>query len=493
MLGGKRSAPVSRLAVVYYDARAMRRLPRCAGLIAIAIAAATAASASPPPVDFAGLERLVDAAMAAGMKEEQIPGAAFILVRDDQVVFAKGYGVADVETKRPFTADRTVFPIASVSKLFTATATMQLVDSGKIDLETDANRYLKSVRVPATYPKPVTVAQLLSHTAGFDELPGRRVRSASELMPLGEFLSNRLVRVHPPGEVTSYSSYGISLAGLMVEDMSGLPFESYLRRHLWEPLGMTNTSITVPEDASVLAIAYELEDDTLAAVPYEIYQTPPAASILSSGQDMARFMSAHLQGGRDGENRILSEETTALMHRRRATMHPLLPGWTLGFQESDQNGLRIIEHGGDIGGFSSLLTLMPDQGVGFFIVHHLESSNLRFDVRKAVLDRYFPDQRAVKVPVPDPKAAAGLKRFAGKYRGNLFCHSCPGGGPNVQDFEVEANDDGTIAIWGDRWVETSPLYFVGADGRSRIGFAEDNSGKITALSAGSWKVLERMD
>jgi len=462
-------------------------------MIALAVALSVCSAPSRAAEELAGLEQFVDAAMAAGMLDEHIPGAAFILVRDGQVVFAKGYGKADVESGRPFTADRTIFPIASVSKVFTATAAMQLVETGKVDLDSDVNRYLESAKVPPTYPQPVTMANLLSHTSGFDELPGRRVRSASELMPLGKFLSDRLVRVHPPGEVTSYSSYGMSLAGLIVEEVSDQPFETVLRRRIWEPLGMSQTSITVPADESVLATAYELEDDKLTAVPYEIYQTPPAASILSTAQDMGKFMSAQLQGGHYGDARILSEKTTELMHRRRATMHPLLPGWTLGFQENDLNGLRIIEHGGDIGGFSTLLTLMPEQGIGFFIVHHLESNNLRFGVRKAILDRYFPDKREVKVPVPDPKSAAGLRRFAGKYRGNIFCHSCADGGPNVQDFEVEANDDGTITVWGDRWVEVSPLYFVGLDGRSRIGFAEDKSGKITALSAGSWKVLERID
>jgi CubicO group peptidase (beta-lactamase class C family) len=446
-----------------------------------------------PPASLDGLEPLVDAAMLSGMEVEHIPGAAFVLVRNGAVVLAKGYGMADVESGRPFSAEQTIFPIASVSKVFTATAVMQLVEKGAVELDADVNRYLESARVPATYPAPVTVAHLLSHTAGFDELPGRRVRSESELMPLGRFLSDRLVRVHPPGKVTSYSSYGMSLAGLMVEDVSDTAFESYLRRHIWDPLGMKRTSIAVPAARSVLATAYELEDGELAAVPYEIYQTPPAASVLSTAEDMGRFMIALLQGGRYGENRILSERTTDLMLRRRATMHPLLPGWTLGFQESDQNGLRIVEHGGDIGGFSSLLTLMPEQGVGFFIVHHLESNDLRFRVRQAILDRYFPDSRALKVPIPDPKSAAGLRWFAGKYRGNIFCHTCPGGGPNVQEFEVEANDDGTISIWGSRWVEVSPLYFVSTDGKSCIGFAEDDAGRIVALSAGSWKVLERID
>src|SRR5918994_2122384 len=172
---------------------------------------------STTPANLDGIEQLVDAAMAAGMTDEHTPGAAIIVVQNNRVVFAKGYGKADVASGRPFTPTETIFPIASVSKLFTATAAMQLVDSGAVELDADANRYLESAKVPPTYPEPITVAQLLSHASGLDELPGRRVRSASELLPLGKFLSQRLVRVHAPGEMTSYSSYGMSLAGLLVE------------------------------------------------------------------------------------------------------------------------------------------------------------------------------------------------------------------------------------------------------------------------------------
>lgn len=446
----------------------------------------------PSSPELTGIEQLVDGAMAVGMEEDHIPGAAIVVVRNGQVVFAKGYGLADVDSGQSFTPDQTIFPIASVSKLFTATAAMQLVDSGAIELDADANRYLESAKIPPTYPEPVTVAQLLSHTSGLDELPGRRVRSASELMPLGKFLSQRLVRVHAPGEMTSYSSYGMSLAGLLVEEVSNTPFENYLRQHIWQPLGMTDTSIAMPGDTSRLATAYELDGEKLVPIPYEFYQTPPVASILSTADDMSRFMIAHLDGGRFGDKRILSEAATWRMHRREATMHPKLPGWTLGFQEGDLNGLRILEHGGDIGGFSTLLTLLPEHGVGFFIVHHLESNNLRFDVRQAILDRYFPDARDKPAPVPDPKKSESLKRFAGTYRANIFCHSCSSEQP-VQDFEVEANADGTITVWGDRWVEVSPLYFVGVDGKGRIGFAEDKTGRITAMSAGSWKVVEKID
>jgi CubicO group peptidase (beta-lactamase class C family) len=448
---------------------------------------------SPFQIDSAGLARLVDSAMARGMARESIPGAAFILVQGGRVVLAKGYGKADVAAGRPWDPGTTVFPIASITKVFTATAVMQLVDRGVIDLNADVNRYLTSVRVPPTYPEPVTAAHLLSHTAGFDELPGRRVRSADELVPMSRFLSRRLIRIHPPGAMTSYSSYGMALAGLLVEDVSGMSYEHYLRQHIWEPVAMTRTSIASPESGASPAVAYEKNGDRLLPVPYEIYQTPPTSSILSTAVDMGHFLIAHLQNGRYGTSRILSDTTAARMHRQHATMHPRLPGWTLGFQVNDLNGRYLIEHGGDIGGFSSLLTMLPHEGVGFFVVHHLEGRNLRFDLRQLILDRYFPRSRPPEIPLPDSSAAPRLRRFAGTYRASSYCHSCKGGGPNVQDFEITANRDGTISVWDERWVEVSPLYFVSADGQKHLGFAEDRAGHIVGLTAGSWRVLERVD
>ena len=455
---------------------------------------APSAATRATPIDPVELAALIDPVFAAGMEDEHIPGAAFMLVQDGRVVLEKGFGLADVASNRRVLPDRTIFPIASISKVFTATAVMQLVDGGKIDLDADVNRYLTSVRVPSTYAQPITATHLLTHTSGLDEIPGRRVESADELVPLGRFLASRLARVHPPGEMTAYSTYGVALAGVLVEDVAREPFAAYLERHIWKPLGMTHTFITVPDSLRAdLATAYELEDDELAAIPHEIYQTPPTSSIVSTVDDMARFMIAHLQNGRYERARILSDATAVEMHRQHATLHPLLPGWSLGFQVDDANGRRIIEHGGDIGGFSALMTLLPDEGVGIYVVHHLEGSNLRFAVKQAILDRYFPDTRPVAIPSPQAADASRLARFAGTYRANNYCHTCPDGGPNVQDFEVEANADGTIGVWGGRWVETSPLYFVRADGRRRIAFAEDASGRIVALTGGSWRVVERID
>lgn len=436
-------------------------------------------------IDVRALETLVDSVMLRGMDSDHIPGAVFTLVQDGRVVFAKGYGFSDIDAKRPVSPDSTVFRIGSITKLFTATAVVQLADRGRIQLDRDVNQYLKRIQVPATYADPVTATHLLSHTAGFDELPGvRQARSAEALLPLHEFLRGKLVRVRPPGSVTAYSSFGVALAGLLVEDISGLPYEEYLRQHIWRPSGMTRTFIT-PGGAPT---GYEYQNGQVTRAPYEWYHTSPASSINSTAADMARFIIAHLEG----RGAILSGRATRDMHRRHATMHPLLPGWTLGFQENDLNGERIIEHGGDIAGFSSLLVLLPERRTGFFVAHHREGANLRFTVEQAVLDRFFPDRRpAEKLPTPAGKWALA-DRFVGTYRWNIYCRTCPPGTQQLPEFIVTANEDGTINVTGRRWVEVSPFFFRSLEGKMRLGFAADSTGRVMHLTGGSWLVVERV-
>jgi hypothetical protein len=129
---------------------------------------------------------------------------------------------------------------------------------------------------------------------------------------------------------------------------------------------------------------------------------------------------------------------------------------------------------------------------GFLVVHHLEGGNLRFDIRQLILDRFFPASTRPQPPKPQPANAATLRRFEGKYRPSIFCHSCKGNGPDFGEFEVSANNDGSLSLWDERWLEVSPRFFLSADGSSRIGFAEDSSGRIFAVTAGSWRVLERV-
>jgi CubicO group peptidase (beta-lactamase class C family) len=365
------------------------------------------------------------------------------------------------------------------------------VDRGQVDLHADVNRYLRRLQVPTTYPEPVTLAHLLTHTAGFDELPGVRLaRSREEMMPLADFLRGRLVRVRPPGHVTSYSSFGAALAGALVEEVSGLAYEAYLVRHVFRPLGMRRAHVTPSaEEAAALATGYDVQGGAPRPAAYEWYHTTPAGAINATATDMARFMSMLLGHQREGV-RVLSEQSRRAMLRRQATMHGAIPGWGYGLQEHEINGQRIFEHGGDIAGFSALMVLLPEHDVGLFVATHREGSQLRFQLEQALLDRLFPDRRAP--PARPPRGTrASVEPFVGTYRWNIYCRTCAV--PSQQPtWTVAANDDGTITVAGKRWILTGPLLFRSEDGKSQLGFATDSTGRVMHLTSGAWRVMERV-
>src|SRR5262245_9643412 len=324
------------------------------------LAAPSSASQGTSPdgrLDAQELERFVDGVIDEQMQAEHIPGAAFVFVQNGEVVLAKGYGLANLERRQPVSAETTIFRIGSISKVFTAEAVMQLADRGELDLHADVNRYLKRVKVPATFAEPVTADHLLSHTAGFDEIrPGTQAPDQASVAPLPDFLDSRLVRLWPPGRVPMYSTYGMTLAGALVEDVSGLPFEDYLARNIWKPLGMRRTCITVPPElAGDVATGYEFVDGRDEAQAWEWYHTTPASSINSTAADMATWMIEHLHEGRFGDVRTMSEAAARTMHATHTTGHPGLAGLAYGFEEERYNDLRLLEHGGNVAGFSALV------------------------------------------------------------------------------------------------------------------------------------------
>ena len=444
-------------------------------------------------IDRAALERLVDSVLAVRMGAEHVPGAAFVLVQDGKPVLAKGYGVVDLDTRRAVSPDSTIWRIGSITKVFTALAVLQLVDRGHIRLDRDVNIYLRRLQVPPTFHEPVTAAHLLTHTAGFDETPGARLApSRDAVRPLDAFLREHLVRVRPPGRVTSYSSYGMALAGLLVEDVSGLTYEEYLQRNVFVPLQMSRTYVTPPAHLqSSLVTGYEYAGGAHTRAPYEWYHTTPAGAINATAMDMARFLTALLDRPAPASPRLLSADALDRMQRRQVTMHPHIAGWGYGLQENRANGQRIFEHGGDIAGFSALLVLLPDHRTGFFVASHHEGSNLRFVLEQAILDRFFPDRRGLARPPPPNGARASAERFAGTYRWNIYCRRCTSP-QQLPEYRVTANDDGSITLIGKRWVEVRPLYFRSVDGKEELGFAEDSAGRIIHLTGGSWKVMERV-
>ena len=286
----------------------------------------------------------------------------------------------------------------------------------------------------------------------------------------------------------------MSLAGVIVEDVSGLPFERYLIDSIWRPLGMTRTSITIPEAMRPqTATPYDVDGDSAARAPWEWYHTTPASSVNSTARDMARFIVAQLAG----RSAIMTEKMTREMQREQVTLHPMLPGYGLGWQQirrgSDERG---VQHGGDVAGFSSLVTLLPGRNLGVFVASHREGSALRHTVTQAVLDRLAPvrnpsNARPVSMHASRNVAARSVARYAGHYRANIVCHTCANP-RRVPEADVVANQDGTLSAFNGRFIEVSPRLFRSEDGSRQFGFHEDSLGRITHLTWGSWQVMERV-
>ncbi len=449
------------------------------------------------------LEKIFDPIFAERMEKLHIPGAVIMVVKDGKILFTKGYGHADIDKKTPVIPDKTIFRIGSITKVFTATAVMQLADSGKIKLTDDVNKYLKDARVPNTFPQPITFHNLLTHTSGLDEIsPGRRTSVESELIPLRAFLKTRIVRQRPPNEVISYSTYNPALAALAVEQIAETPFRQYLRQNIFEPLGMNRTSISyIQKDLqSDLATGYENAENKYQKLPFQWFHTFPSSDINTTASDMALFMIANLQGGAIDGKRILSERAVREMQQTHFRNHPRVPGWAYGFYEGEQNDLRFIEHGGSMDdGYSGWLTMFPEKNLGIFLACNTEFGcfGIAGNIKDALLNRYFPVQQKIDKQTEKPSLDA-LKKYAGKYRGTIYCHSCPAnsGAYVPEPFEVKIIDDGMLSFFDRRWRQIGPLLFVSADGERAgkvlLGFKENSKGEIVYMFHDAFMVYEKV-
>jgi CubicO group peptidase (beta-lactamase class C family) len=269
------------------------------------------------------LEAFLDALIPAQLQNRDIAGAVVSVVKDGRVLLAKGYGYADFAAKKPVVADTTLFRPGSISKVFTAISVMQLVEQGKLDLDRDVNEYL-DFAIPRTYAEPVTLRRLLTHTAGFEEtLKNLFVPSAREMRPLHDYLVAAMpVRIFPPGKVPSYSNYGLTLAGYIVERVSGEPFEKYVAVHILNPLRMEHSSFAQPLPE---ALAPNMSRGYLAAAQggrdFEFVTTSPAGALSATATDMSRLMLALLGEGTLEGATILKPDRVRAMEVRQFELH----------------------------------------------------------------------------------------------------------------------------------------------------------------------------
>ncbi len=443
------------------------------------------------PVDPAELEAFLDGIMAVHLKANHVAGAVIAVVKDGNLFFAKGYGYADFKGKKPVLADRTLFRPGSVSKLFTWTAVMQLWEQGKLDLDADVNTYLKDFKIPATYPQPITMKHLLSHTPGFEDLgTGMWANKPEDLVPLGKFLATHVpARVRPPGEVTSYSNYGTALAGYIVEILSGMPFEVYVEQYIFKPLGMEHASFREPLPAAIasdMSVGYTFKNGVFKAEDFELINgMNPAGSLSASAADMARFMIAHLQNGQYGDQRILKEETARFMHTRLFAHDPRVAGNAHGFWEADFNGLHLIEHGGDTIYFHSQLALIPEKNLGWFVSYNTPNGSSRGELFEAFLDRYYPGPKPAAEVKPGPETAKRMARIAGTYGVTRKSYKTYEKVTNLMSaVQVKPTREGNLLMVfpGSRgarqYVETEPYVFQQIEGRDKLVFKPDADGKI---------------
>ncbi|SPF42457.1 Beta-lactamase [Candidatus Sulfotelmatobacter kueseliae] len=453
-----------------------------AGGVAVGLQGAPSILRPAGPADPKEVEGFLDFFFQSKLAELHCPGAAVVVVRDGKILLAKGYGYADVAGKTPVDPEKTRFYVASVSKLFTATAVVQLADRGALRLEEDVNHYLKHTRLDNNYPQPVTAFNLLTHTAGLEDL--------------SNVMGGTPRRVFPPGEVISYTNYGFDVAGEMVADVSGVQFADYVEKNIFQPLAMSHSTF-VPPPASTTDVArgYGFDDGKFEPAETPIEGVVPSGSLVTTATDMAHFMIAHLQNGRYGEARILSEKAAAMMHQRQISNHPRLPGMGLGFFEAYTNGLRALEHSGDLPGFQSFLLLLPEKNVGLFVALNAGSYELPEQLKAQFMDHYYP---ASPVPVMPPTTLESQSRYAGSYLYTRTPRSTIG---KIAAFflqvRVTPGADGSLTVtypelfpWGQlHATELEPLLFRPASGSANlddVGFRADPQGNITFLFQGEF-------
>lgn len=455
------------------------------------------------PAPLPELEVFVDDWMEATLADHHIAGATISMVKGGETILAKGYGWADIDRNIPVDAEKTLFRIGSVTKLFTWTAVMQLVDEGKLDLDRDVNDYI-DFEIPNTYPQAITLRHLLSHSAGFEDNNfGYTARTPAELQSLQEWLPTHIpARVRAPGELSSYSNYGTALAGYIIERVSGMSYADYLEQNIFAPLQMDSTTIQqpLPEHLAVrMSTGYDHVNDNFSTMPFDLIQGAPMGAISSSATDMANFMLAHLGDG----IAILSPAKRTQMQSTLFRVEPRFNGFAYGFYEMDQSGQRIIGHGGDLGAFHSLLALLPEQDLGIFISFNTadaaETVLLPEEFLNAFLAAYFPIPRSARSENPTDQKTLE-EAFAGSYRmtrssyttlekifSQLFVTAT-----------VQAADDGvlqTISPYGQkRFYEIEPGVFQIEDGNDLLTFHTDGSGskKYLILSSDPTTAFEKM-
>ena len=369
------------------------------------------------PLTADNLNAWLDGYMPISIGKNNIPGAVVVVVKDGQILTSRGYGFADVEKRKKVDPHTTLFRPGSISKLFTWTAVMQQVQAGKLNLDEDVNKYL-DFKIPPRDGKPITLRNIMTHTSGFEEQVMDLIAvDQKKYVPYDQILKRWVPkRVYDPGSTPAYSNWATALAGYIVSRVSGEPFDQYIQNHVFAPAGMKLATFQQPLPANLkpyMAEGYQPGSDK--PYGYEYVGVSPAGSLAASGDDMGRFMIAHLAN----PSPLLDPQTKALMHTTANDPIPGLQKMSLGFYQSNVNEHRVDSHGGDTVAFHSDLHLFLNDGVGIFVSFNSPgTAGAAHALRNALLeefaDRYFPGPADTR-KLDAKTAKANAEKLAGTW------------------------------------------------------------------------------
>ncbi len=383
-----------------------------------------AASAAPTSVasdpDVLAAERLFSAWLEGQMAYRGLPGIAVGVVSDQQLVWSKGFGFADIKNGRAMTP-QTLFRMASHSKLFTATSIMQLREQGKLRLDDPVSKYLPWFTLKPTGDDDgeVTIEELLTHSSGLPREAGDHW--SSNQFPTTDELKQLMPdrpAAFPPATRWKYSNLAYSIAGLVVEAVSGEKWSDYVTRHIYSPLGMTSSSVDRNDPGLTVPYGRRMPDGSRAIIPFiDARGMGSATGITSNVDDMAKFVSAQFRRGKMGGSQILSTPSLRLMHRVRSVEENWTSGTGIGFGISRIKDRTYVGHGGGYLGNTTNTLIQLDDKVGVIVLTNTNDSDPGGIARQlmSTVGAAVAKAAAVKPKVVawDPSWA----RFAGLYRG----------------------------------------------------------------------------
>ena len=372
------------------------------------------------------LSDYIDGVVTTLQREHGLGAVTVSIVRDDDLWLARGYGLADIEEERGVDPDRILFRIGSVSKTFTWTAVMMLVERGQIDLDADLKEYLSQFQIEQAFDEPVTMRHIMHHRGGFEDTLKLFAVADDDPRSLAELLAaHQPERVYPPGARTAYSNWASALAAQVVENVAGRPYGEFLQQEILDPLGMNDTTWVSPirmdtQQHATLATGYKASHGALDLQdPLQLGAYWPAGGLASTATDMARWMRFHLNGGELEGTRLLQSHTHEQMWTRAYNDRPLAADLAHGFQDRLYRDIRTLGHGGGTAAFLTNMVLVPELSLGIFLSQNSTSSAAPIQqLPDLVIDHvagieYLPLQ--VKA---DDDGAGALSDLAGTYLNN---------------------------------------------------------------------------